>query len=304
MNLESGFPATRQLTSIIVPWAGRSELPLALEKNRAMLSRPGRELIVVSQGDVSVVSGILAAANIPSTVLLQIPDPNFNKCSCLNVGVAFSHGSRVFLLDCDIVVSEEAMCTAEAALEEDAFVTFAEGLETQPAGNPQILPESHWLQSHRTITQLVLGNGAKVEFDLWSSKSGRSLCGLMLIHKDHYIAVEGSNSELQGWGFEDFDLQIRLQAKLGLKRRSLGTALHLSHGRSPDLELAKTHTRNRDHCFDNYRNNRLLGTYPADLARLGPEVQQVIGACVRSEPQHERTYSLTSDTGAAFAANT
>ena len=88
--------------------------------------------------------------------------------------------------------------------------------------------------------------------------------GLVVVARKHFLAVGGFNSALTGWGFEDYDFQIRLQLMLGLKRRTFGRALHLSH---ESVDGRETDWRNQQTCLENYGRGLFTGTYRADIER-------------------------------------
>ena len=108
------------------------------------------------------------------------------------------------------------------------------------------------------------GRTATIEHRM-TSDGTRTGSGLIVVDREHFIEVQGFNSQLEGWGFEDYDLQIRLQLLLGLKRKTFGEAIHLSHRSAFRRE---TNSRNEAACFSNYKQGLFHGTYADDVARL------------------------------------
>lgn len=272
----------KYLLSMIIPWRNRPELAVGLRRNRQVLLGRNRELIVVNGGgDLECLRRILVAADLPHATIIDAGCDCFNRCACLNLGVFHGGGTGILTLDCDIVVSEELLQTAIGALNTTNFITFGKAVETDPTLHPQTLNatalgldnlERPWLGELRVTTEIAFLDGRCASIEFWQSRTGRSLGGLILLRKHHYVAVGGSNSNIHDWGFDDLDLHIRLQAKLGLKRVSLGTALHLTHPVVADW--AVTNTRNMSECFENYRQGRFLGTYASDMARWGPSLER------------------------------
>lgn len=80
-------------------------------------------------------------------------------------------------------------------------------------------------------------------------------------------------ANLRGWGYEDFDFQIRLQLGLGLERVSLGQAQHVTH--PPTSTAALSHARNIAIAWHNYSEGKLDGTFNSDVDRLKNSVVEL-----------------------------
>lgn len=274
----------RPLISVIIPWCNRAELARSLQKNSHLLrSRQYEVLIVHAGGDFGWLKQLVAAANIDYAYLVDIEGASFNKCLCLNVGVWASGGQSVFFLDCDVLLNEDSMASAANALCSGNFITISKLSEENPAQHAQTLYKSAmgidnsgdpWIQEVRQTWELVFAGNKKASFERWQGTHGRSPSGLMLIQKQDYVAVGGSNSKIEGWGFEDIDLQIRLQAQLGITRCSVGTARHLTHD-SPEVRF-ESEQRNTNRCFLNYCRGEFLGTYSKDISSWERHVRKYI----------------------------
>jgi hypothetical protein len=284
------------LLSIVIPCSDRPELETSLHANRNILTAHGRELIVVhAGGDVSSLKRILAGAGLFRASLVDVEGARFNKSLCLNVGLFSANGETAFLLDCDTIVTEQLMCAALNELTHKNFVLVEKARETDPAAHIQTLYsqvagidnlERRWLEECCTVTTLRFSNGKSATFDLWEGTEGRSLSGLIFLQKKHYVAIDGCNSECDGWGFEDYDLQIRLQVNLDLERRTIGTATHLTHPAPGDRFTIND--KNTHRCFSRYRLGNFLGTYSQDVALWRSRVRKYI---VRGERVQEDTAS-------------
>jgi hypothetical protein len=86
--------------------------------------------------------------------------------------------------------------------------------------------------------------------------------------KRHFLEVQGLNSRLEGWGWEDHDLIIRLIAGAGLQRNCCGEVLHLPHRNTSDApreaERFQNLRRNMAACQRDYQARRFLGTLRED----------------------------------------
>ena len=51
----------------------------------------------------------------------------------------------------------------------------------------------------------------------------------IFVTRNDFLAVDGMNSALAGWGFEDDDFLLRLQLGAGLRATAMGTVTHLTH---------------------------------------------------------------------------
>lgn len=104
--------------------------------------------------------------------------------------------------------------------------------------------------------------------------------------KRRYFLVSRVNSAITGWGFEDVDLQLRLQFALHLKSISVGEVVHLTHGDERRTVVSDSrwadHERNSGLCTENYRQSRFAGAYAADVARWQQRIQEQPGRQVTS----------------------
>jgi hypothetical protein len=257
--------------TFVMTWCERSELGECLVGNREALSLPGRELLIIHPKDSwEELNNIVLASGVQSYRALEMPTADFNKSCWLNLGVHHVRSRTVFLVDADVILEPGLVENAIAMLPGHAFVTVRRGIEREPERHPQTLRGVSWLNEQQVITKMVFRNGKSATTEFWKDRDGRSFTGIMLIRKDDYIAVQGCNSALKTWGFEDFDLQIRLQAELGLPYSAVGTAIHLTH--DIPVRNGMTERRNRGICVANYEHGNFKGTCSADVAMYGPNV--------------------------------
>jgi predicted glycosyltransferase involved in capsule biosynthesis len=258
--------------SFIIPCSNRASLPRTLSENREAFSSGAHEIVIVTDSpgfrDVSErlrerARGLTEETQV-TVVAVEPTDVSFySKSRSLNVGAFVCRSEVMFLLDADVVIKPELIAEMVGALRPGTFVTVKRGEETVPRVHPQVLPAWYPFEEEVSETRVVTADGKVATREFWKGRHGRSMPGLMLIRKPDFVAVEGCNSELEGWGFEDYDLQIRLQLHLGLERLSLGSALHFTHPISSARQAA-SQKRNRSICFERYSRNNYLGTYTDD----------------------------------------
>ena len=270
--------------TFVIPWHNRPELQISLEQNRDIFSEAGVSVLLVNGGgDCEELHRILARADVPNCCPIDMPDAEFNKCCSLNVGVACSDTEDVFLLDADVILDPMAVSEAREALVPGTFVTLRKAEELRPEMHENVLRGLDCLLERRVITELTFRNERTAITEFWHGLQGRSLNGLALLSRSDYIAVGGCNSQLSGWGFEDQDFQIRLQVQLGLKRLSMGSAIHITHAQAPASERVANEQRNVAVCFENYNNDRFLGTFPTDVAEWLPKLRELRRSSRRCE---------------------
>lgn len=260
--------------SIVIPWCKRAEIARSLAANSEWLRDTEAEVLIVSSAcDAGALRELIKPCASPAIRLLHIEGvEHFNKPECLNIGGFFSRSDWVMTLDADIILAPDFLDTSQTAIAgREGFTTVKEVVETGP--DVRILPsDPHGAVLQRVITtQVVHENGHTASIEYSVDKHGtRSGVGLVLVRREHFIAVQGLNSNLRGWGYEDFDFQIRLQLGLGLERISLGRAHHVSH--PPAATAAVSHSRNIAIAWHNYSSGKLDGTFDGDVDRLKNQV--------------------------------
>lgn len=197
------------------------------------------------------------------TRLVRVEDRPFNKSLGINIGVAASRMKDLFLLDADVQVGSRTLAAGQRALDSGQFATIGRVRERDPV--------KQVYQGESYIKLCFQDKTVNICTAKTSSDGRRSGPGLIFLRRNWFVDVGGMNSRLKGWGWEDIDLICRLQAKLGLKRRELGSAIHLSHHES-NCRLAKqrlqSEASNMQVCLENYRRGDFTGTYRSDTIRI------------------------------------
>ncbi len=260
--------STPPTLAVIIPWCDRPEISATLESNRAALADPGLQLLVVNcGGDLAELDRLLQSTALPGLSRLDLPGASFNKALALNAGVAATDAAELFFLDTDIVLADNFLDRARRRLSSNTFVTVQQVVENSP-------PPRHHLSGLHEIAHLIELVSADGTTQIETNRSrpadgSRSGPGLILLRREHFLAIDGMNSDLEGWGFEDLDLVTRLQLAQGLRRRSVGTVVHLTHDDEVRTlganDRAESEARNRMRAFYNYGQRHYLGTYDDDL---------------------------------------
>jgi glycosyltransferase involved in cell wall biosynthesis len=253
--------------SIIIPWRQRPELARTLAENAACFERHGAEVIIVNCGPADDVEPLIRNISVSGLRHVVVPMPAFNKCLAHNLGVMSSTGRYLFLLDADIILCSDVIAQSRAILARGRqCVNIRHVRESEPVHRGG-LPGVKEMIETRDMTFI---DGKKAQLRLFKRPDGsRAISGELLVSRSHFIGVGGFNSELQGWGHEDLDLMIRLQAAGGLSVRHVGTVMHLTHG--DEKRNIKSGSRlenndsNRQVCFENYARGLYLGTYARDV---------------------------------------
>ena len=256
--------------SIVIPWANRDELARTLAANAARVGGREVEFVVVDcGGDEGRCHAALRRAGVPVT-LVEVPTEVFNKSLALNLGVHVARFDKLLLLDADVILDAEGLEPALASVSLETFVTLARVRESRPRPDPiaggALSSLAHLVELVGVDGRRVLVETNRLHFDAGGGRGGP---GLVVLRREHFVAVDGMNSDLRGWGWEDVDLVARLQLSGTAERLARGSALHLSHGdelrsRAGEERQASEHA-NFAVCVANYRLGHLSGTFGDDV---------------------------------------
>lgn len=274
--------SARPELSIIIPWRDRPELGITLRRNRRVFVANGYEVLVVSCGGApKPFRELLSEHRFPGLRGVELPDTMFNKGLALNIGASLAQAERLFFLDADIVLRGDFLGESMKRLGTKYFLTVDRVFESEKPETER----SSYLRELSYAMSFVDNKGrtAHVETNHLNLRDGsRSGPGMVLLRRKHFEAVNGMNSDLFGWGWEDLDLLVRLQLELGLSQRKHGNIVHLSHGdERRDLggeSRGISEHRNLARCLENYQRGHYWGTRVDD-------VQTWEGRAVRIEPE-------------------
>jgi glycosyltransferase involved in cell wall biosynthesis len=256
--------------SVIIPWANRPELARTLVLNEAEFKRAGAEvLIACCGGDRALLSHCLAEASETPVVVVEI-ETRFNKALALNLGVSRARADSLLLLDSDVVLDAGACAAALELVSPRCAVTLDRVVESSRS---ERTPYPHLCSVvHSTELEMADGRRIRIETNRRRVADGsRSAPGIVFLNRDSFIEVDGMNSDLSGWGWEDLDLLLRLQLLSGASVERAGGGTHLSHGdeqRCIDgASRASNEALNASMCLANYGLGHFYGTYEDDVAK-------------------------------------
>lgn len=256
--------------SVIIAWCNRDELTETLLRNAPVFARAEAEVIVVNcGGDRARLDGLLRHIALPNLYVVTLDVP-FNKALALNVGVAASEGASLFFLDADVVLPADFFDTVLPRLDAHTIVTVDRVVESSSIEATHEEREGTAIQD---IAHQVVLSGPEMQICIETNRvhlgdGSRSGPGLILLAREDFIAQDGLNSDLEGWGWEDLDLIARLTFARNKNRIQAGTVLHLSHGddvRAGGAERKReSEQQNFAACVHNYSVGYFFGTYDDD----------------------------------------
>ncbi len=268
--------------SVLIPWCGRDEIEWTLAANTPAFRASHAEVLVLNcAGDADRLRHLICSSAATDVRQLDIAAPRFNKCLALNVGLSHARADVVFTLDADVVLLDNVLLELARAAGDGAFATVEWVYESMPGRPRPGLVGDHTvaLVNHSSL-EFVLKNGRRIQHPISRRDfldNGRVGPGLLAVKKQDLLEIRGYNAELHGWGWEDDDVLVRLQAVLGRSRVQFGKVLHLSHGDDQrNVEGSRTQSGqfNFIKCCRNYNRGLFLGTYDADLARMSERVTE------------------------------
>ena len=293
--------------SVVIPWCNRDELKTTLLCNGPFFSGPSIEVLVVNVGGDSLrLSELIKKSGLPRVRQIDVDLNYFNKSVALNVGISRSTGLSIFTLDADIILITNIFDVIESCVNTRSYLTIEWVYESDIGPSPQSEENGKTVmggfvtdivQYHGVVLLLADGRMHRYRTSQMSEFDGRRAApGLLATLKTHLLAIGGYNSDLRQWGWEDDDLQIRLQHICGLSQIENGIALHLTHGddrRALDgMDRLLSNQLNFLRCCSNYNQNRFHGTYDRDLS----EFESCISETIREQrPPVDR--SITAPSG-------
>lgn len=260
--------------SVIITWCNRDILATTLERNAPALAEARAEVVVVNCGGEREAWKRLRQTP-PGGVPVRWIDlrrQGFNKSLAINAGAFHAASPHLFLLDADVLLEPGVLTQGLSALTPGTFLTVARCFETTP-------PPLASAEDLREVAFLIEMTGTSGTLRIETSRihladGSRSAPGLVLVRRRDFLRVGGMNSGLRGWGWEDLDLITRLRTKAGLRHRTFGSVLHISHGDDvrdfAGTTRLESERRNRRACLENYSAGRLTGTFKQDVRRLRP----------------------------------
>jgi glycosyltransferase involved in cell wall biosynthesis len=269
--------------SVLIPWYQRDELAQTLAANALSFRAVEAEVLILNcGGEGGRLTELIRASSAAAVRQIDISAGRFNKSLALNLGLELSRSDYIFTLDADIILLDDCLREARAVLGEGCFSTIEWVYESEPDAHDsaQVARDAAPRSAGNSILELRFRNGARVEHQLSrrdASGNRYASPGLLLARKSDLLGIQGYNSQLKGWGWEDDDVLVRLQYTRGLKRVLKGRARHLTHGddrRVFDSSRAQSDQANFIKCCWNYNRGNFAGTYRADTQWAADKVNE------------------------------
>jgi hypothetical protein len=267
------------MLSIVISWRDRTGLHEPLARLQQAAERLAGDLTIVNfSGDSALLARELNGHGQRVRVVDVGAQRYFNKSAAQNIGAAHSRWPVLFFCDCDIVVEPAVVeaITRELTSSPGHFATLAGVRESlrnaRGAGH---------LVSFGYQLRLATADGRRLEIvdhEEDARDGTRQAPGLLFVRREDFLAVDGYNSALHGWGWEDQDMIARLSLGQGLARVSRGHALHLSHDDGarvrhyPQADRWESRDRMFRTALANYDRADFQGSYARDLALLAERV--------------------------------
>lgn len=259
------------MLSIVVSWRDRKELGRALPGLVDSARLLGGDVTVVNFGGSR--DALREQLDGTGVHVVEIENQKyFNKARAQNLGAAHSQQPYLFFCDCDIVLEPATVARLVERLHSTpgTFATLAGVRESElnsRGGNHVVCFGYHLRIKTRDGRVLEI-----VDNEEDATDGTRQAPGLLLVRRSDFLSIDGYNSRLHGWGWEDQDMIGRLTLGAGLTRIQDGVAIHLSHddeARMAAYPPFKDRWESRDRMFRqalaNYDAADFRGTYDADV---------------------------------------
>ncbi len=268
------------MLSIVITWRNRKELIQAIPSIVASANKVGGEVIVVNySGDADELEKQLYMYSENIKVVMVEGQTFFNKSAAQNLGVLYSTFEILFFCDCDIICNsaEVEILVNKLIHKPNIFATVA-GVKEIEVNSRKAKHVTKF--GYELFIETADGRQLRIIDNEEDGKDGsRQAPGLLFVRKSDLLKVQGYNSELEGWGWEDQDMISRLILGGGLKRIQEGDFKHISHDDAARMSCYpefSSRWESRDKMFrkalKNYDDNNFLGSYSKDIKRLCSKV--------------------------------
>jgi glycosyltransferase involved in cell wall biosynthesis len=262
------------MLSIIVSWKNRKELARSIESLLATAAHFNGELVLVNfDGDTQLLAQLMNGFAGEALKIVNVKDqPLFNKSASNNLGAFHARFDHFFFCDCDIIMEPATLQGLFGRVQEtEASFGTLEGVKETIINSIQ---NNHIVSfGYELFIRTKNGRTLKiVDSEEDANDGSRNAPGLLLTSKRNFESINGYNSNLVGWGWEDQDMISRLTLGAGLTRKIFGKAYHISHD---DQERTKHYPisnrwESRDKMFRqalaNYDADQFMGTYSKDIS--------------------------------------
>lgn len=263
------------MISIVVSWRDRAELERAAPSLCAAARSLGGEVVVVNLGGDG--SWLRRQIDPRDHDVLRVVDVDwagyFNKPVANNVGASAARWETLFFCDCDIVLEPDTVPAVLELLDRrpGCFATLAGVRESEVNSRG-----GNFVVCFGYELNIATRDGARVQIvdnEENAIDGTRHAPGLLFARRHDFVAIDGYNSELDGWGWEDQDMICRLTLGRRLERIAHGVATHLSHDDDARVRAYPIADRweSRDRMFRRalarYDRGVFTGSFSSDIAR-------------------------------------
>jgi hypothetical protein len=285
------------MLSIVVTWRDRRELKQALPALVTTAGAVGGDVTVVNFGGSSDLLKPQLAEEAESVCVVQVDNQEyFNKSCAQNLGALHTWQPFLFFCDCDTII-DETTCTSlleQLNSRPGTFGTFAQLRETDvnSRGGKHVVCFGYELR-----IDTADGRRLRIVDNEEDAEAGtRQAPGLLMVRREDFLTINGYNSRLHGWGWEDQDMISRLTLGNGLERITYGSATHISHddhARIGHYPPVVNRWESRDRMFRqalaNYDDANFQGTYDLDVRQIA--ARKIAGAEYVSDRSALSAYS-------------
>ncbi len=279
------------LLSVIIPWSNRPDLQNALAGNESWLRSQSVEIIIVNcAGDRSTLERILHEKSFAPMTHVELPAPRFNRSLALNIGLYVSTAPTVFILDADIILQCDPLADLLPLVNAETYVAMEQVSESEPPspwwkGAEPLESSVSFIRSIKETRTFEFGwtDGTTTSITEFASNhctGCRAITGLIMVDRDQLRAINGYNSSLELWGWEDNDVELRLAKAFSLNRLASGRAIHLSHSDTlralGEKTVAQSNWDNLVAVCRQYSQGNFHGTYSSDVALWWPHTAVVV----------------------------
>jgi len=261
------------MLSIVITWRDRKELGRALPALAKLARAVGGDVAVVNFGGSQEMLRAQLGGGTDDVSVVEVGEQQyFNKSCAQNLGASQTTHPLLLFSDCDTIIDR---ASAEHLIEQlrarpGTFATFARLRETEvnSRGGRHVVCFGYELR-------LRTADGRElriVDNEEDAADGSRQAPGLLMVWRKDFLAVNGYNSRLHGWGWEDQDMISRLTLGAGRERIIYGDATHISHddhARIGHYPPVANRWESRDRMFRqalaNYDNADFQGTYDLDV---------------------------------------
>lgn len=271
------------MISIVVSWCDRVELRLALPGLIASAQALGGDVTVVNYGGTPDLLEAQVAGFTSDLRIVDVPPQTyFNKARAQNLGAAHTSHPLLFFCDCDILIEPDTLAglvdRVDGAPGHFATLAGVTETETNARGGGHVTCFGYEL-----LIRTADGRELRIVDNEEDAEDGtRQAPGLLVVHRSDFLAVDGYNSQLHGWGWEDQDMIARLTLGGGCTRIIDGHVLHVSHddearvARYPISDRWESRDKMFRQALANYDDANFRGTYPADVEHVPASLRTAV----------------------------